>query len=349
MARRIRILGAGVSGLTAAITLARRGFDVEVLERARQVGNRFRGDLQGLENWTSSQDVLAMLGEMGIPITFDYDGFCECRHYDNRLREYRLRSARAGFYLIRRGPMPGSLDWSLRTAAESAGVTIRYGVELDQPAPDIIATGARTPYLVAAGINFRTNLENTALGILDSAIAPRGYAYLLAARGHGTLAVVSTAGRGKPREFLDRARKRFAEIVKFDVSDPVAFGGTGCRFAGIGAGVPRVGEAGGFQDAMWGFGIRMALQTGYLAGKAIADDRDYWKLASDTVAPVCRSTVVNRLLYNLLGNTAYRLLLRRMSRARDPVDFMNGAYRESLPKRLLFPVASLSLGRNSRP
>ena len=149
--------------------------------------------------------------------------------------------------------------------------------------------------------------------------------------------------------YLDRARQRFAEIVSYDVSDPVSFGGTGCRFAGIGAGVPRVGEAGGFQDAMWGFGIRMALQTGYLAARAIAEDRDYWKLVSDTVVPVCRSTVVNRLLYNLMGNTAYRLLLHGLSRAHDPVGFMNSAYRESLPKRLLFPVANRSLGRNSRP
>ena len=65
-ARRIRIAGAGPSGLVAAITLARAGYDVDVFERRSACGARFGGDLQGLENWSSETDVLDEFRALGV-------------------------------------------------------------------------------------------------------------------------------------------------------------------------------------------------------------------------------------------------------------------------------------------
>ncbi len=46
-----KIIGAGLSGLTAAINLAKAGYKVDVYEENKDSGLRFNGDLQGLENW----------------------------------------------------------------------------------------------------------------------------------------------------------------------------------------------------------------------------------------------------------------------------------------------------------
>jgi len=55
------IAGAGPAGLTAAIVLAQAGKRVIVHEAKASVGNRFGGDFQGLENWTTHDDVLAVM------------------------------------------------------------------------------------------------------------------------------------------------------------------------------------------------------------------------------------------------------------------------------------------------
>ena len=69
------ILGAGLSGLTTAINLAKEGFKVDVYEKNKDVGMRFHGDLQGLENWSEKRDVLEELKEMSIETNFDCDPF----------------------------------------------------------------------------------------------------------------------------------------------------------------------------------------------------------------------------------------------------------------------------------
>ena len=67
----IKIAGAGPSGLTAAINLAKAGYDVHVFEKRSDTGKRFHGDLQGLENWSSDLNVISELEQMNIHVNFD--------------------------------------------------------------------------------------------------------------------------------------------------------------------------------------------------------------------------------------------------------------------------------------
>lgn len=43
-----------------------------VFERRRDVGARFHGDFQGLENWSTEKDVLEELASFGIETAFDH-------------------------------------------------------------------------------------------------------------------------------------------------------------------------------------------------------------------------------------------------------------------------------------
>ena len=63
--KRIRILGGGIAGLTAAINLNKAGIAVEVHERKGYCG-KHTSDFQFLENWTFDEDVLDLLRQMHI-------------------------------------------------------------------------------------------------------------------------------------------------------------------------------------------------------------------------------------------------------------------------------------------
>ena len=69
--QRVSVVGAGPAGLACAIVLAHAGYSVVVHERRARIGGRFHGDFQGLENWSSAEDVLEELTRNGIETTFD--------------------------------------------------------------------------------------------------------------------------------------------------------------------------------------------------------------------------------------------------------------------------------------
>jgi 2-polyprenyl-6-methoxyphenol hydroxylase-like FAD-dependent oxidoreductase len=90
----ITIVGAGPAGLAAAIALARSGRLVVVKEWRATVGHRFHGDFQGLENWSSDQDVFDELKASGIAPTFDHLAVLQGTLFDSRGTAYPVHSAR---------------------------------------------------------------------------------------------------------------------------------------------------------------------------------------------------------------------------------------------------------------
>ena len=76
MSERVDILGAGLSGLSSAIVLAKSGKEVHVHEVRQDSGARFDGDFQGIENWTSERDFFDEMREWGLdPDSFKSNSF----------------------------------------------------------------------------------------------------------------------------------------------------------------------------------------------------------------------------------------------------------------------------------
>ena len=68
----VRIAGAGLSGLSAAIGLARLGHRVEVFEKNANSGMSRHADWDAIENWTTEQDFFTSLCEWSILPRFEY-------------------------------------------------------------------------------------------------------------------------------------------------------------------------------------------------------------------------------------------------------------------------------------
>ena len=114
----IRIAGAGPSGLSAAITLARAGREVEVHEAKKDVGVRFIGDLQIIEGSSEREPVPDFLDRLGIERNFYFRPATHATFYDHRRKGREVRSETPFGYFIRRGAEEGTLDRGLLAQAQ---------------------------------------------------------------------------------------------------------------------------------------------------------------------------------------------------------------------------------------
>lgn len=179
----VTIVGAGPGGLTAAINLAQNGYDVNLYEQNDDVGLRFNGDFQGLENWSDDEDTIKILNRIGVKVNFlchPYFGE-DCFFIGPNRKKVKVKTSRPLFYLIERGTGENSLDNGLKRQAEEAGVNILWKHKLDEIKDDyaIAGTGPKAADAIAKGIVFKTSHKNICLGFADNRIAPKAYAYLL--------------------------------------------------------------------------------------------------------------------------------------------------------------------------
>lgn len=341
----VPIVGGGLSGLAAALTIVRAGGRAHVVERRREIGARFHGDFQGLENWSTDGDVLEELESLGIEPTFEYTPFRECVFFDPDGRDHVCRSLRPLWYLVRRGVDAGTLDQSLKAQAVAAGVDIRFGETMEHlPEGGIIAHGPRRVDAIAVGYTFATDRGDAAFGAVSDVLAPGGYAYLLICRGRATLATCMFDDFHNDKQYLARTVQFFERAVGVTPKDARSFGGFGNMSA-----EPTLrrgqmlltGEAAGLQDALFGFGMRYALVSGHLAGDAFAHgDLSRYELAyRRRFGRAIRASAVNRYFYRRIGHRGYRSLVEHVSGAADPRAWLRGYYNGRWWMPLVFPLA----------
>jgi len=341
----VTVVGGGPAGLAAALAVARHGGRVRVLERRTEIGARFHGDFQGLENWTTRGDVLDDLGSFGIEATFEHTAFRECVFFDPGGEPHECRSNEPLWYLVRRGPDAGTLDQALKTQALAAGVEIRFEQDVAHlPEGGIVAHGPRRPDAIAVGYVFPTDRADGAFGAVSDDLAPGGYAYLLTCGGRATLATCLFDDFHNDKHYLARTVEFFERHVGITLRDATRFGGFG-NFT-VDPVVRRgallfAGEAAGLQDALFGFGMRYALTSGHLAGVACADGdlRSYEIGYRRVIRPGLRAGAVNRYAYSRAGAAGYRAMVRHVCGASDPRAWLRNHYAHHWWTPLAYPVA----------
>lgn len=139
------IVGAGLSGLVAAINLARRGHRVRVLEKYRTVGGQ-------PERWPAV-DVTPMVPEklgayIGIPLGPPQIKSCALLTGYLWGKEFEVPIARSNLCCVERGPRKTGLEGYLLDIALAEGVTVEFeqpvlgqGEIAKLPPGTIIATG----------------------------------------------------------------------------------------------------------------------------------------------------------------------------------------------------------------
>ena len=121
----IHIMGAGLSGLAAAIVLAKAGKEVHVHDVRADSGARFDGDFQALENWSMDADFFDQLTQWGLDAssfkatTFDT---VDLIHPDDVITQAYTDGV--AYRIVERGTSDHTIDQGFKRQALEAGAQI---------------------------------------------------------------------------------------------------------------------------------------------------------------------------------------------------------------------------------
>ena len=339
----IRIAGAGLAGLSAAVSLAHSGHRVEIFEKNADSGEARHEEWDTIENWTTEQDFCNLIPEWGLASDFDIREVFKFDIYDKTGARYPIHTPRPFFYLVRRGTHPASIEQRIKQQALDLGVVIQYGQPARREEVDIWAAGLqRNGFFLEVGVTFRTYHPDAVVGLISTAAAPKAYAYLVIVAGVGKIMIVLTQNFQDARALLNQTIDTFRRIEKLDMEDVQILSGFGGLPSAFREQVDHplvVGEAAGFQDFLWGFGIRQALLSGRLAAHAIHAGQDYETLVGQEIRPMVRSSLVNRMLYDLAGDPTYRTMIRWFTSSSNLHASIRRFYKGAALQNLLWPLA----------
>ncbi len=339
--RSIRVAGAGPAGLAAAIALARAGRQVEVHEAKPDVGTRFIGDLQIIESASDREPVPAMLERIGIRTNFFFKPANWATFYDRRSIPRGVRSAEPYGWFVRRGAEDGTLDRGLAAQARDAGATLVFNSRLAPEDADIVATGPATPDGLAREMAWKTDEPERVDVLFNHRLAPGGYAYLLIIEGTATFGCAIVADFKRIDHYFDSCVDAVQRMNQFSIPQQTRNAYSYMNFhlkrTAKSNGTRFAGEAGGFQDYLFGLGIRYALTTGYLAARSILEERDFDMLWREALAEKQESSLVNRFLYESGGNLGLSIFVRRAAKAHDFRSYLGRWNEQRWWKSLLSP------------
>jgi len=354
--RRIDILGAGLSGLSAATILSREGYDVHVYEIRADSGARFDGDFQGIENWTSDTDFFDEMREWGFdPEEFKATPFniIDLIHPDDVITQ--PSTDKPAFRVVERGTDSHCIDQGFKRMAQAAGATIHYETRKALEECDIIAAGPKESSAIAFGEIFHTDHPNHVSFQLNDKLAPGAYSYLIIIDGIGLICTCLWRQQKKSSRYLNETIAWYEEHYELNRRPIKRVGGKGDfslpdRY--IHEGRYYVGEAGGLQDFMWGFGMRYAITSGVLAAHSIMERCDYEKEIRGRLVPLVRASAIKRFLMNRVSNRGFKMVathwVRDEKRHCDGLHFMKWVYQPGIFRRALWPVVKFAMLRRKQ-
>jgi len=311
----VKIMGAGLSGLAAATILARAGVEVHVHDVREDSGKRFDGDFQALENWSMDADFFDQLREWGFdPDEFKYTEFNEVDliHPDDEIS--KTFSPKVAYRIVERGTSEHTIDQGFKRMAIAAGAKLHYKSRVKEEDCQIIACGPKGTSAVAYGEIFKTKHPNHIAFQLNDKLAPGAYSYLIIIDGIGLICTCLWRKQKGTDRFLNETIAWYQEHYPDIDMEPIK------RVGGKGDFTINkryfqddryyVGESGGLQDFMWGFGMRMAVWSGYLAAQDILGKCNYEKEVRKQLMPYVRTSVANRFLMNRVGDKTFKFMCK---------------------------------------
>ena len=187
-------------------------------------------------------------------------------------------------------------------------------------------TGSKEVDAFIRGVVFKTDYKNQIHLILGNDIAPLGYGYLIIINGIGTLAVAYKKKNKKTESVLKELLKFSLDNLDMNILDYKAFSSYGSfsfnKEKVDSSGRLYIGEAGGFQDYLFGFGIQYAIESAVLAAESYKTKKSFNGLWKNKLKSYMRVSYRNRKFFERLNDDNLHSICKIISKSSNPVDLL---------------------------
>lgn len=317
----MKILGAGISGLTSAINLAKAGYKVKLYEKNKEIGDQIRQTAQALPNFIEDGNIIENLERCNIKINSTYPIKKAELFFNGKKIEIETKKP-LGYTVLRGGSK--SFEIYLKKQAEKEGVKVKTNMKKNIKT-DIIATGPRNPLAIIYGRVYNGDFNPKKVKIfIDFGDCPGGYTYLYPHNKKRASFVIGSTSRNRLnlKRAIEKLYEKNKRYLNFDKS---SFLYEFSRFADFR--IPQtavinnsiyVGESAGFQDPLAGFGMRYAIKSGFLAAKSIDKNVDYdylWK--REFLREMKKSLKIRKIVFNPFSEKYFKVFSKLFSNKRQ--------------------------------
>jgi flavin-dependent dehydrogenase len=241
-----------------------------------------------------------------------------------------------------------SIEDSLYKQAKKLGVKFKFNSDARKEKIDIVATGpSRTDVVgtgtVYDGVKFP---KDRILGIIDDRFSPRGWFFWIIPHGNNKVEVMNTVSQpwvSQANKLYHKAvteHPRIAEILDGAEKLYDICGGGNCylpKSAKKGNSL-YVGEAAGFQDPCMGYGAMFAIESGFLAAKALNENLDYDKLWKSVLLPTLEILYAKRLFTSLFGSKLLSFVINSRYKRENKKTKIEKIFRNQFVRKILSKI-----------
>ena len=278
--KEVHIVGAGLSGMTAGILLAREGYRVIIFDAQKGIGG---SPLLHPSVHTTPAQITELTKYVGLDLT---ENLVKCDpypifYYKNKVLKFPAYVKHNTAYCIERGPRPTSIDSHLFKLARDTDVEFEFGKRVDfqklKPGT-IVATGLDPKGYEDLGVSSRTIYgswsfreieDKSATGNIYMGSYTTDYAYTARVNGLDYCLLFSHKPiKEKERETYKEVLEALGmgeypepwrEVVMNVPAEALAFSGD----------LILSGTLSGMIEPFWGYGIVGAIISGRIAAKAV--------------------------------------------------------------------------------
>ena len=323
--KEIHILGAGVSGLTAAITLLKKGKRVVIHEKRNNIGGSFSKTIHGMLNYNNifCDDILEfMKKEIGLNLYKSYYPINTLRRYSPSGFNYITRTKKNPIiYDFIRGNSTNSLENELLFQAIELGVEVEYNSKRKEINSDIITTGAQFCDFKGYGIHYlNMNLDKSdeVKVFFNDNFTPKGYGYILPFDDNSATIAIFIPKVFATKSLIDyyiKFQNYLSENYSLNLDGKAVSEDSGIGYYNLyksykKGGLLYSGVRAGLMTADYGFGMKEAIISGYLAGLSIALNKDYNKLIRSYLLPEIADSIIKRWNLDRMNNDDYDSLIK---------------------------------------